>query len=205
MFDRAGTKAGALALTMLVGAVGLLAFAAGGGAAAVPGCTSYGSQGAAQDEFLELGGSPARNPGNLDHDGDGVACEGLSGPYKGYATIGYNREKQFFYGVATMPPSGTGESGFPCMYGNRRFPDAPRRVDIYRVTPQGDKPLLGEFKGKAEARLERGQLLWKAPKGNPPFGRYYVSFEPRVPLNAYGANECPSFSSRPTLLPRPRR
>ena len=102
-------------------------------------------------------------------------------------------------------PAGNDGSGFPCLYGNRRFPDAPRKVDLYRITPRGDKPLIGEFQGKAEARPQSGRLLWKADVSGPPTGRYYVSFEARIPLRPYGPNECPGFSSQPTLLPRPTR
>ncbi|MBK5219879.1 MAG: hypothetical protein JJE35_08845 [Thermoleophilia bacterium] len=204
MYGRAGIKTGALALTATVGAVAMLAFA-GSTAAAMPGCGSFAAQADAQDAFVELGGSPQRKVGNLDPNRDGVACEGLPGPYKGYATIGYNRKKQFFYGIATMPPNGTGGTEIPCLYGNRHFDDAPRKVNIFRVTPSGDKPLIGEFKGKAEARPESGHLLWKAEKSHPLFGRYYVAFEERIPLSPYGPNECPGFSSRPTLLPRPTR
>jgi hypothetical protein len=203
MYGLAGIKTGALALAGIACVLCLLAFASSG-AAAVPGCGSFKAQADAQDAFFELGGSPQHPVGKLDPDRDGVACEGLPAPYKGYATIGYNRKKQFFYGVATMPLLSEG-SGFPCMYGNRRFPDAPRKVDIFKITPQGDKPLLAEFKGKAEAQSETGKLLWKAERTNPPVGQYYVAFEARIPVTPYGRNECPSFSSQPTLLPRPKR
>ncbi len=203
MFGPTRIKAGALALAGIACALCLLGFASSG-AAAVPGCGSFPAQADAQDAFIELGGKPRHPVGKLDPDRDGVACEGLRAPYKGYATIGYNREKQFFYGVATMPRR-SGGPGFRCMFGNRRFPDAPRKVDIFKVTPQGDKRLLAEFKGKAEAQPNTGRLFWKAERPNPPFGRYYVAFEARVPATPYGRNECPAFTSQPTLLPRPRR
>ncbi|HEX3240437.1 MAG TPA: hypothetical protein VHR18_09910 [Solirubrobacterales bacterium] len=200
---RAGIKTGALGLALVASAVCLLALASSG-VAAVPGCGSFKSQAAAQDEFFELGGTPQNPVGRLDPDRDGVACEGLPGPYKGYAMIGYNRKKQFFYGVAKMPPA-NGGAGYPCLRGNRHFDDAPRKVNIFRITPSGDKSLLGEFQGKAEAQPETGQLFWKAEIANPPTGRYYVTFVERIPLTPYGPNECPGFSSQPTLLPRPTR
>ncbi len=194
----------ALGLAGLLGAASLLALA-GNGAAAVPGCPSFGSQSEAQDAFVELGGSPRDHVGKLDSDHDGVACEGLSGPYKGYATIGYNREKQFFYGTATMP-RGSGKGGVHCLYGDRRGGNSPRKVHVFRITSSGDKPLLGDgYAGKAEALSASGRLLWKAEKAVPVAGRYYASFEERIRLTPYGRSECPSFSSQPTLLPRPRR
>src|SRR5262245_39816650 len=102
MFDSARRKIGAAALASAIAAV-VAAFAGvGSGAAAVPGCGAFKAQGDAQDAFMEAGGSPARNVGKMDPDGDGVACEALGAPFKGYATIGYNRKKQFFYGVVKM-------------------------------------------------------------------------------------------------------
>ena len=203
MFERAGIKTGALALALFAGAVWLWALA-GSGLAAGPSCKAFESQADAQDAFFERGGTPRHRVGRLDPDRDGVACEGLPGPYKGFATIGYNRKKQFFYGVARMPSASDG-AGFPCMYGNRHFADAARKVNIFRITPKGDRSLLGEFQGKTAANPETGQLLWKADIAKPRTGRYYVSFVERIPLTPYGANECPGFSSKPTLLPRPTR
>lgn len=191
---------GAVALAVIVGVVGALA-SAGGGTAAVPGCGSFDAQSDAQDVFIERGGSPKRNLGGMDPDRDGVACENLPGPYKGYATVGYNRKKQFFFGTATMPSGASGEPA--CMYGNRRYPDAARRVNLFRITPDGDKPLLGEYQGRTEARPAKGRLLWKAKRVRPARGLYYAEVEERIPLSAYGRVECPGFSSRPALLPRP--
>jgi len=203
MYERVMSRAGALALVGVFAAlVGLLALA-GGSAAAVPGCGAFGAQGDAQDAFLEAGGSPSRNAGEMDPDGDGVACEGLPAPFKGYATIGYNRKKQFFYGIATMP-AGAGGGEAPCLYGNKNFPEASRRVNIYRVRSGDDKPMLGRYRAGAEAKPELAKLIWKAERSNPIPGRYYVVFDERVPLNPFGRNECPSFSSQPTALPRPR-
>lgn len=90
MFDRTRMRVAGAALAVLAGAV-VMGFGAAGGAAAVPGCEAFGAQGDAQDAFIEAGGSPARNAGSMDPDGDGVACEDLPAPFKGYATIGYHR------------------------------------------------------------------------------------------------------------------
>jgi len=203
MFERPGTRTRALGLVGLLGAASLLALTGSGGAAG-PGCASFGNQADAQDAFLELGGSPRRQVGKLDPDRDGVACEGLPGPYKGYATIGYNRKKQFFYGTATMPPS-AGGGEFPCLRGDRHSDETPRKVHIFRITPSGDEPLSDEYAGKAEARPDSGRLLWKAERILPEPGRYYAAFEERIRVNPYGPNACPGFSSQPTLLPRPKR
>jgi len=198
-----GKRRGALAL--VVGAVGaVLALGASGGAAAVPGCGAFEAQADAQDEFVALGGSPARDVGGMDGDGDGVACEGLGAPFKGYATIGYHRGKGFFYGQVTMPAAPAGGEA-PCLYGNKNFPDASRRLNVYKVRADGDMPLLGRYKAGAEANPELGKLIWKVERANLIRGEYYVAFDERVRLSPYGRNECPGFSSRPTLLPRPQK
>ena len=165
----------------------------------VPGCPSFSSQAEAQDYFADLGGSPRRPVGGLDGDRDGIACESLSGPYKPFATIGYNLKGKFFYGVASMPPAATGEERFPCLYGNRRFPDGPRRLNVYKVQPGADKPIFGIL--GAEAKPESGRLFWKADRDVVTPGRYYAAFEERIPLTPYGANECPGFRSGEIALP----
>ncbi len=202
MSYRPGTKLGALALVALASLL-TLALAASGNAA-VPGCAGYRSQGEAQDAFVGAGGGPGRNLGNLDPDRDGVACEALPAPYKGYATIGYNRKRQFFYGTATMPQATTSEGPYPCMFGDRIGDDAPRKVNVFRVTAGGDRALLGPSAGRT-AQGPDGRLLWKADKPLPGPGRYYASFEERIRTDPYGPTDCPGFSSRPTLLPRPQR
>jgi hypothetical protein len=190
-----------VALAGIAGAA-LLAFGAlGSGVAAVPGCGTFKAQADAQDAFLESGGDPGRNVGGMDADRDGVACEELPAPFKGYATIGYNRKRQFIYGVATMPVAPGGEA--PCMYGNKNFPDSSRRLNVFKVRRDGDKPLLGRYKAGAEAQPEAGKLLWKVERPLIP-ARYYVSFDEKIRTSPYGRNPCPGFSSRPTLLPRPR-
>ncbi len=175
---------------------------AGSGGAATPGCSSFRSQAAAQTYFAARGGGPGRAVGGLDGNRDGVACEGLAGPYKGFATIGYNRRKQFFFGVATMPPNATA-GGFACLEGNRHFPDGPRQLDIYRVRSGGDRLVAADV--AAEAQADRGQLIWKAVRGSIVPGTYYAEFEARIPLSPYGGNECPGFRSGATFLPPPQR
>jgi hypothetical protein len=203
MFDSARIKVGALALMGFSWTLAMLALG-GSGIAAAPGCGAFKAQGDAQDSFLEHGGSPRRDVGRMDPDGDGVACEGLPAPYKGYATIGYNRKREFFYGTATMPVGADGRPGYPCLYGNRHFHRAARKVNIFRVTPKGDVPLIGEYRGAVEALPGSGRLIWKAEKENLEPGRYYAAFEERIRTTPYGRNECPGFSSKPALLPRPR-
>jgi hypothetical protein len=145
-----------------------------------------------------MGGSPSRNVRGLDGDSDGVACEGLPGPYAGFATIGYHRARAFFYGAASMPAT---ESGFACLLGNRHYPEGPRQLRIYRVRPGADlavSPVLG-----AEARPGSGRLLWKLEKDLVP-GHYYAAFEGRQAEAPYKPPECPEFRSRAVYLPRPR-
>ena len=181
----------------------VLAFGAVGSGAAVPGCEAFAAQGDAQDAFVEAGGSPARNVGGMDSDGDGVACEDLGAPYKGYATIGYHRKRQFLYGVATMPvPPEGGEA--PCLIGNKNFPDAARKFNVFKVRSDGDKPLLGRYKTGAEAQPDTGTLVWKVDRPNLIPARYYVSFDEKIRTSPNGRNPCPGFSSQPTLLPRPQ-
>ncbi|HZO05435.1 MAG TPA: hypothetical protein VFB52_03545 [Solirubrobacterales bacterium] len=205
MFEWARRKGAATALAAAAGGACVLLIAGSGaaGAAAVPGCGAFEAQGDAQDAFMEAGGSPARNAGKMDPDGDGVACEALGAPFKGYATIGYNRKKQFFYGIVKMPAALDGGES-PCLYGNKNYPDASRRFNIYKVRTDGDKPLLGRYKAGTQADPAAGTLIWKVERADLVQARYYVAFDERVPLTPYGRNECPGFSSVPTLLPRPQ-
>jgi hypothetical protein len=157
-------------------------------------CTSFASQAAAQRDFVELGGGPRRAIAGLDGDGDGIACEVLSGPYQGFAGFGYNERRDFFYGYARMPATGAGQ--FACLSGNKHFPNGPRRLNVYRVEPGRDRPLLRRRYGVgAEANPKTGSLVWKV-EAKRPEGRYYMAFEERIPLHPYGANECPGFRSR---------
>ena len=187
-------------LPLLAAAAGLVCLLAAAADAATRGCDSFPTQAAAQDYFVANGGSTTQRVGQLDGDGDGVACEGKPGPYKGFATIGYNLKKKFFYGTATMPPQ-EGGAGFPCMEGNPAFPDGPRRLNVYRVQPGPDQLVLGPI--GAEARASSGRLLWKIDKATVADGRYYAVFEEKIRMTPYGANECPGFSSAEIALPKP--
>lgn len=183
---------------VIAAAVAMLAIVASpsGGIAKPAGCSSVPSQAAGQERFLLLDGSPSRNAGGMDSDGDGVACEGLPGPYAGYATIGYHRGRGFFYGAATMPETA---DGFACLAGNRSYPEGPRRLRIFRVRPGPDlvvSRLLG-----AAASASGGRLLWKLEKELVP-GDYYAVFEERQREGPYRPPECPGFASRETRLPR---
>lgn len=192
----ARTLAAAAAVTAAVG-VGV---PAGSGAAPTPGCRSFDSQAAAQEYLFESGGSPSRAVGHLDRDHDGVACEGFPGPYEGFATLGYNRQKRFFYGFASMPPAASGKEGFACLRGNRHGPEGPRRVIVFKARPGPDLLVLGRHRGRAKAMPRSGRLVWKADKSRVTKGLYYATFEEREPLTPYGKNECPAFSSRPVRL-----
>lgn len=184
-------------LAVAAGVVYLLAADAG---AATRGCDSFSTQAAAQDYFVANGGGPGQRVGQLDGDRDGVACEGKPGPYKGFASFGYNVKKKFFYGTASMPPHEAG-TGFPCMEGNPAFPDGPRRLNVYRVMPGADQLVAGPI--GAEAQTTSGRLLWKANKATVADGRYYALFEEKIRMTPYGGNECPGFRSAEIVLPKP--
>lgn len=179
----------------------MLAFCAtaANGVAATSGCSAFPSQATAQASFTEEGGGPGHDVGGLDGDGDGIACEGLPGPFTGYATIGYNRKRGFFYGTASMPPRGSGDEGFACLYGNPHFPEGPRQLKVFSVR-SGEDVAISNVVG-AEAKPGSGRLVWKADKAAVHAGRYYVAFEERLRLSPYGANECPGFRSREAALP----
>lgn len=190
----AAVPAGALALAIWA--------PAGGNAAATPGCPSFKSQADAQTYFVAQGGSATHSIGRLDPDGDGVACEGLGAPYQGIATLGYNTKRDFFFGVASMPPLASGSGEFACLSGNRRWPDGPRWVNVYRVKPDGDVSILGPHMASAEAKPATGRLVWKVDKPLKTPGRYYAAFEESVRTSPYGRNPCPEFRSRTVILPK---
>lgn len=193
-----------LILLLVALAASCFAAPAGSGAPMDPRCAEFSAQADAQAAFAELGGSPARPLGNLDGDRDGIACEGLPGPYAGYATLGYNRRGGFLFGVVSMPVAPSGEERYPCLRGNPKGPNGPRRLNVYRVGPDGDRAILDRVVG-AEARPESGHLLWKAPRAAIAPGRYYVGFAESIPLTPYGRSKCPAFRSAATTLPRPRQ
>jgi hypothetical protein len=183
-----------------VAAAALVLSPLGSSAAASRPCTSFHSQAEAQDYFIEQGGTIEEEVGRLDPDHDGVACEGLAGPYAGYATLGYNKKRDFFYGVAALPPSASGGE-YPCLIGNRHFPDAPRRLNIYKVNADGEKAIFNQFGLGTEAQPETGHLIWRADRKVVIPGRYYVEFEERARSSAYSGTECPAFRSPIVKLP----
>jgi Excalibur calcium-binding domain len=168
------------------------------GAANTPGCSSFASQAEAQEHFTQVGGRPARDVEGLDGDGDGVACEGSPGPYAGFATIAYNLKRKFFYGVATMPRTASGDT-FACLAGNRHYADGPRLLKVYREA-RGEDVAVSRTLG-AEAKSSGGHLIWKLEKDLGPGGRYYAAFEEQVRLSPYKPSECPEFRSPARALP----
>jgi hypothetical protein len=190
------TRAGVLALAVLLLPILLFGERSDG---ATPGCGSFASQADAQDRFAELGGSPGSPIPRLDPDRDGVACAGLPGPYKGYATVAYNRKRSFFFGTVSMPPVEGG--GFACLEGNPHFTDGPRLLTLFRVRPGPDLAIRAKIGTQAQAGS--GRLLWKVEKEAIAPGDYYVVFEERQPLSPYGPNECPGFRSAEVRLPKP--
>lgn len=192
-----------LRLLPILAAISVLALVLsplGSSAAAPRGCASFKSQAEAQDYFIDQGGSIEHGVGKLDPDHDGVACEGTSGPYAGYATLGYNKKRDFFYGVASLPPNRSGGE-YPCLIGNRHFADAPRRLNIYKVSGEGDKALFNQFGLGAEAQPSTGRLIWRADKKTVIPGLYFAEFEERARTSAYGGTECPAFRSPVVRLP----
>lgn len=190
------------AVAVLVTALVVLGgWAAAGAGAAPTACDGFPSQAAAQERFDALRGSPSHDAAGLDADADGVACEGLPGPYEGFATIGYNRKRHFLYGTASMPVEHSG-SGFACLTGNGHFAEGPRLLRIHRVMPDGGDRVVSRVLG-AEAKPASGRLLWKLEKEAVTPGVYYAAFEEEVRLSPYKPSECPAFSSPETRLPRP--
>jgi hypothetical protein len=188
-------------LPLAVISVAALAVSPLGSSAAAPrGCPSFGSQAGAQGYFIDQGGSIEHGVGKLDPDHDGVACEGAPGPYAGYATLAYNKKRNFFYGTASLPPSASGGE-YPCLIGNRHFDDAPRRLNIYKVSDDGDKALFNQFGLGAEAQPASGRLIWRADKKTVVPGNYFAEFEERARTYAYGGTECPAFRSPVVRLP----
>lgn len=190
-----------LALVPALVAAAVLALAAiGSSAAASRGCPSFKSQAEAQAYFLEQGGTIQHGVGSLDPDHDGVACEGSPGPFRGYATLGYNKKRDFFYGTVSMPPDPAGGE-FPCLIGNRHFADAARRLNVYKVNADGDKAIFNQFGLGAEADPTTGRLIWRADRKTVVPGRYFAEFEEKARTTAYGGSECPAFRSPIVSLP----
>jgi hypothetical protein len=193
-----------LAATAAAIAAGLaLAQPGGEASAARQGCADFRSQAAAQVAFLDsLARQGNRRPApGLDPDGDRVACEGLDGPFAGYATLGYNRREAFLYGFVRLPLNPTEEGRYPCLFGNRHFPDGPRLVHLFRIRDGEDARISLDHGWGTQAEPDRGRLVWKAKKRPLPAGRYYLEVEERIPLTPSGANRCPGFRSPIFRLP----
>lgn len=196
--DRVNVVLAVAVLAGLAGSLGL--FKAAGGSAAPGSCAGFANQAAAQSYFVGEGGGPGRNVDGLDGDRDGVACEELGRPYKGYATIGWNKAKRFFYGVATMPKGPDGVSR--CLYGNGQEPNGARELKLYRVRPGADRSLLPEVPAAyALAQPASGKLIWKAERPSLAPGQYYVVFDESIRRGPYEGIECPGFASLPQQLP----
>jgi hypothetical protein len=186
----------------LLGALALL-LPLGARAEGARGCGSFDSQAAAQHHFTDVGGGVKHQVGKLDRDHDGVACEELSGPYAGFATLGYNKKHRFFYGTVSMPadPSRSGRY-HPCMVGNRRFPDGPRRLNVYKVQPDGSgKPIFAKVGIGVEVRRASGRMVWRADRKHVVPGRYFAEFEKRVRASPGEDSQCPGFRSAIVNLP----
>lgn len=181
----------AAALACVVG-VAALAPATGAGAKSIRKCKTFANQAAAQDYLLRHGGGPGQKVGGLDSDRDGVACERLQGPYKGFVAISYQQRKKFFYGFAAMPEvRGGGDERFACLKGNSKLAEGPRRLNIYKVG--GKQPLLSNSKA-TEPNERTGHFPWKIEaKGAK--GRFYAKFEAATSTTGE-KTECPAFRSR---------
>jgi hypothetical protein len=187
-------------LALLLAAALILLGAVGSLAASPRGCGSFTSQAEAQGYFVEAGGSIEHAVGSLDPDRDGVACEGLNGPYIGYATLGFNKKHDFLYGTASMPPRpDSGE--YPCLVGNLHFIDAARRVRIFKVTVDGDKLIADPRGAGVEAKPVTGRLVWRMDRKVLAPGRYFAEFEERQATSPSGGSECPAFRSPVVSLP----
>lgn len=176
----------------------------GANAGGARGCGSFKSQAAAQHLFTDVGGGVKHGVGKLDRDHDGVACEELSGPYAGFATLGYNKKHDFFYGTVSMPADPSGGRGYhPCMVGNSRLPDGPRRLNVYKVQRDGSrKPIFDQAGIGLEVRRTSGRMLWRADRRVVIPGRYYAELEPRAPNAADAVSDCPGFRSEVVKLPK---
>ncbi|HYH54610.1 MAG TPA: hypothetical protein VD761_10820 [Solirubrobacterales bacterium] len=193
-----------LAATAAAVVAGLaLAQSGGEASAAKAGCAGYSSQAAAQVAFLDsLAREDKQGPApGLDPDRDRIACEGLDGPFAGYAMLGYNRRESFLYGFVRLPLNPTEEGRYPCLLGNRHFPDGPRLVHLFRVRDGEDLRISADHGWGAQAEPEQGRLAWKAEKPPLPAGSYYLEVEERIRLAPFGANLCPAFRSPTFQLP----
>jgi hypothetical protein len=162
-------------------------------------CSSFKSQAAAQEYFVEAGGTINRHVGGLDPDHDGVACEELGPPYEGYATLAYSKQAHSLYGTATLPSN---PYGYSCMVGNTHYSEGARTLNVYKIALGGDdKPLINQFGVYAEAKPATGRLVWRAAKRTVAPGLYYAEFEEQVRKTQFARTECPAFRSQIVQLP----
>jgi hypothetical protein len=199
------TAAAAAAVLVLAAGSGEVAGKpAGGKGKPARKCSSFASQAAAQDYFFKRGGSPGHKVGGLDPDRNGVACERLDPPYKGYVEAAYEERRRFFYGDISTPKGKEGD--YPCIYKNANK-EITRRVIVYKVrrgrpglplSPKG-----GEERGEDDAFSKgtapsgrSGGLIWKvAPKGRIR-GLFYVGVPQSESDKGGPVEDCPAFRSR---------
>jgi len=166
-------------------------------------CSSFANQAAAQDYFFKRGGSPRHKVGGLDPDRNGVACERLDPPYKGYVEAAYEERRRFFYGDIATPKGREGD--YPCLYKNTKK-QITRRVIVYRVRrgkpnipllPKGGKERGADDASKGTTRGGgSGGLIWKlAPKGRIR-GLFYVGVPQSESEKGGPIEDCPGFRSR---------
>jgi hypothetical protein len=188
-------------LIAFAGAAFLLVGAVGTRAAQPRECSSFKSQAAAQQYFVEAGGSPKRPVGSLDPNHNGVACELLTRPFAGYATLAFNKVQRFLYGTVTLPGEGE-HPEYPCLFGNKHFPDAPRILNVYKVGPDGSgKPIFSQYGIGTEARPASGRLVWRVGRKRLGAGYYYVEIEEQIRSSPYERTQCPAFRSAAVPLP----
>lgn len=169
-------------------------------------CSSFANQAAAQDYFFKRRGSPRHKVGGLDPDRNGVACERLDPPYKGYVEAAYEERRRFFYGDISTPKGKEGD--YPCLYKNPNpLMKITRRVSVFKVRRgKPDVPLSpkgGKARGEDDTTSKgtapgggAGGLIWKvAPKGRIA-GRFYVGVLRSETEKGGPAEDCPAFRSR---------
>ncbi len=164
-------------------------------------CGSFANQAAAQDYFFKRGGSPRRKIGGLDPDGNGVACERLDAPHKGYADVAFESRRGFFYGGIAVPAGTDGD--FPCLYKNAKV-GITRRVLVYKarrgkpdlpLTLRGGESRESDDGSKGTVQSGAGRLTWKVDPSGRIRGRFYVDV-PQSETESGSDEDCPRFRSR---------
>lgn len=154
-------------------------------------CKSFSNQASAQDFFFSRGGSPDTRVGALDPDGNGVACEKLGGPFKGYLEVEVESRRHFLYGIAAVPKGPAGQGAYPCLLGKQPnlylTRGAPRKVSLYKQAA-GKDPLIATKGSLPDPKS--GTMEWKLDARSS--GRFYVEVTPAPEDEA----ECPAFRSR---------